>query len=119
MKFCRVAANDFDLEKTLNCGQDFHWEKIGNKFYGTIDDLPLALCQIGRTLFIEAPDDLDGLKPSRFRRGRPIVKKDALTDVVSHYFSLDHRLKEICDSFPHDSVMTAARDFCRGLRIIR
>jgi N-glycosylase/DNA lyase len=28
-------------------------------------------------------------------------------------------LAEICDSFPKDPVMNAARDFCRGLRIIR
>ena len=34
-------------------------------------------------------------------------------------FALDHPLAEICDSFPKDPVMNAARDFCRGLRIIR
>jgi N-glycosylase/DNA lyase len=119
VKLRRVAAPDFDLEKTLNCGQVFHWEKIGNKFYGTIDNLPLALCQIGQTLFIDAPDDLDGLKPSRFERGQTAVKKDALPEIVSHYFSLDHSLASICRSFPRDPAMTAARDFCRGLRIIR
>jgi N-glycosylase/DNA lyase len=118
MQLRRVAAPDFDLERTLNCGQVFHWEKIGNKFYGTIDDLPLALRQIGQTLFIEAPDDVDGLKPSRFRRPHR-VEKNVLTDVVSHYFSLDHPLAEICQSFPGDPAMTAARNFCEGLRIIR
>jgi N-glycosylase/DNA lyase len=40
-------------------------------------------------------------------------------DLVAHYFSLDHPLAEICDSFPKDPVMNAARGFCRGLRIIR
>jgi N-glycosylase/DNA lyase len=115
----KIIAPDFDLEKTLNCGQVFHWEKIGNKFYGTIDDLPLALSQIRQTLLIEAPDDLDGLKPSRFPRRQTMVKKDFLADVVSNYFSLDHPLAEICRSFPRDPAMTAARDFCHGLRIIR
>src|SRR5262249_46560255 len=38
---------------------------------------------------------------------------------VAHYFALDHPLAEICASFPDDPVMNAARDFCRGLRIIR
>src|SRR5262249_32272834 len=38
---------------------------------------------------------------------------------VSSYFALDHPLAQICDSFPKDPVMSAARDFCRGLRIIR
>jgi N-glycosylase/DNA lyase len=119
MKLRRVAAHDFDLEKTLNCGQVFHWEKIGNKFYGTIDDLPFALCQVDQTLFIDATDDLDGFKPSRAGRPPVKVRKEALATVVSHYFSLDHRLTEICDSFPRDQAMVAARDFCRGLRIIR
>ena len=95
MKMRHVAVPDFDLEKTLNCGQVFHWEKIGNKFYGAIDDLPLALRQIDQTLFFEASDDLDGLKPSRFRGPNTNVKKDALNGVVSHYFSLDHPLAEI------------------------
>ncbi|HKS04018.1 MAG TPA: DNA glycosylase, partial [Chthoniobacterales bacterium] len=39
--------------------------------------------------------------------------------LVARYFALDHPLAEICDSFPKDPVMNTARDFCRGLRIIR
>jgi N-glycosylase/DNA lyase len=39
--------------------------------------------------------------------------------LVRRYFALDHLLTEICDSFPKDPVMNAARGFCRGLRIIR
>ena len=42
-----------------------------------------------------------------------------LPGIVGRYFALDHPLAEICDSFPKDPVMNAARDFCRGLRIIR
>jgi N-glycosylase/DNA lyase len=38
---------------------------------------------------------------------------------VAHYFALDHPLAEICESFPKDPFMNAARDFCHGLRIIR
>src|SRR6202007_1012873 len=38
---------------------------------------------------------------------------------TAHYFALDHPLAEICASFPEDPVMNTARDFCRGLRIIR
>ncbi len=34
-------------------------------------------------------------------------------------FALDHPLAQICASFPANPIMTAARDFCRGLRIIR
>jgi N-glycosylase/DNA lyase len=38
---------------------------------------------------------------------------------VAQYFALDHPLAKICASFPDDAIMNAARDFCRGLRIIR
>jgi N-glycosylase/DNA lyase len=38
---------------------------------------------------------------------------------IRHYFALDHRLTDICRSFPDDPVMNAAADYCRGLRIIR
>jgi N-glycosylase/DNA lyase len=38
---------------------------------------------------------------------------------IRHYFALDHPLQEICRTFPDDPVMNAARDYCRGLRVIR
>jgi N-glycosylase/DNA lyase len=50
---------------------------------------------------------------------KPAREPRVLPGIVSHYFALDHPLAEICDSFPKDAVMNAARDFCRGLRIIR
>ena len=40
-------------------------------------------------------------------------------EVIGNYFALDHPLAEICRSFPNDPAMCAARDFCRGLRIMR
>jgi N-glycosylase/DNA lyase len=43
----------------------------------------------------------------------------ASAKAIASYFSLDHPLAEICAAFPRDPAMTAARDFCRGLRIIR
>ncbi len=30
VKLIQIAAPDFDLEKTLNSGQVFHWENYGN-----------------------------------------------------------------------------------------
>ncbi len=42
-----------------------------------------------------------------------------IVQLVTHYFALDHPLADICESFPNDPVMNAARNFCRGLRIIR
>jgi N-glycosylase/DNA lyase len=113
MKLLNISAPDFDLEKTLNCGQVFHWQKIGRVFSGTIGDLPLGVEQQAGVLKIQADGatELDGLKPSS--------SKPELERLVARYFALDHPLAEICDSFPRDPAMTAARDFCTGLRIIR
>jgi N-glycosylase/DNA lyase len=75
---------------------------------GAIGDLPVYVKQDGRALKVR----FGGLpKPTREPR--------ALPGIVEHYFALDHPLAEICDSFPKDPVMNAARHFCRGLRIIR
>jgi N-glycosylase/DNA lyase len=105
--FTQFATPDFDLEKTLNSGQVFHWEKIDNGFVGTIGDRAVYVEQRGKLLRV-----CDGEAQDRSPR-RPLRR------IVAHYFALDHSLAEICESFPDDPVMNAARDFCRGLRIIR
>jgi N-glycosylase/DNA lyase len=97
MKLRRVAAPDFDLEKTLNCGQVFHWEKSGEGFVGAVAD---------KAVYVE-------------QRGDQLHFAGVTAKVFARYFSLDHPLAEICQAFPRDPAMTAARDFCDGLRIIR
>lgn len=93
----KLPAPDFDLEKTLNCGQVFHWEKSGAGFVGAIG---------AKAVYVE-------------EQGDQLVFTGATAKVIADYFSLDHPLAEICRSFPRNPGMTAARDFCRGLRIIR
>jgi N-glycosylase/DNA lyase len=103
-----ILATDFDLEKTLDSGQVFHWEQAGKGFVGTIGALPVYLERMGNLLRITADsDELDCFKQSSSQ------------SIVEHYFALDHPLAEICASFPNDATMNAARAFCRGLRIIR
>jgi N-glycosylase/DNA lyase len=103
----KIPIRDFDLEKTLDSGQVFHWERVGHGFVGAIGDLPVYVEQDGRAL--------------KFRLGGPPASspRQPLSRIVARYFALDHPLGEICDSFPKDPVMNAARHFCRGLRIIR
>ncbi len=108
MKLIEIRAPDFDLEKTLNSGQVFHWEKAGNGFVGTIGEHAVYLEQRNQVLKVRF-----GATPKPTRETR------ALPRIVAHYFALDHPLAEICASFPQDPVMNTARDFCRGLRIIR
>ena len=97
MKQTEIQALHFDLATTLNSGQVFHWEKVNTGFVGTIADLPIYVEERGDSLFVSGES----------------------ADVVHNYFALDHSLSEICASFPSDPVMNAAKEFCRGLRIIR
>jgi len=93
-----IDAPDFDLAMTLDSGQVFHWEKIEDRFYGTIGDRAVGVEQRGNRL---------------------LVGGGVLPGITANYFALDHPLAEICRSFPDDPIMNAARNYCRGLRIIR
>jgi N-glycosylase/DNA lyase len=110
MKLTEILASDFNLAMTLDSGQVFHWEKAGNGFVGTIGNLPVYVEQKGEVLRARVAS-----ASSRYCGKRA---QDAHATIVN-YFALDHRLAEICESFPDDPIMNAARDFCRGLRIIR
>jgi N-glycosylase/DNA lyase len=110
MQLVEISAPDLDLAMTLDSGQVFHWEKAGNGFVGAIGDCPVYIEQDGNALRAKVA--------SASRRSRPDAEQDAHAMVAS-YFALDHPLSEICASFPDDPVMNAARQFCRGLRIIR
>src|SRR5438045_3802467 len=107
MTMTNICAPDFDLATTLDSGQVFHWEKLGDGFVGAIVDRPVYVEQCGDMLKVS-----DGEARTRSPR-RP------LPGIIADYFALDHPLAEICASFPNDPVMTAARELCRRLRIIR
>ncbi len=92
-----IECADFDLVRTLNSGQVFHWEKCGAGYAGTIGSKGIYVeQQENRLLFSGIP-----------------------AEGIENYFALDHPLAEICRSFPDDAAMRAARDFCQGLRIMR
>ena len=93
----KIDAPDFDLEKTLNSGQVFHWTPHGAGFTGTIDEVPVYVEQRGAELWVT---------PGRGAQ-------------VRHHFALDHPMGNILASFPGDEALRAAIDFGRGIRIIR
>ncbi len=121
-KLVEVSAPDFDLAITLDSGQVFNWERSGDGFVGTIAEQPIYVEQRDGSLVI-AVDKLDRKYRSSFRRlvrnSHQTVRHVPFVLIVRRYFALDHPLAEICASFPNDPAMNAARDFCRGLRIIR
>jgi len=97
MKLISIVTKDFDLARTLDSGQIFHWQKWGAGFAGTIGSKGVYVEQQGNRLFFSG----------------------ATAEKIGNYFALDHPLAEICRSFPDDPAMRAARDFCLGLRIMR
>ena len=86
-----IAAPDFDLARTLDSGQVFHWEPCGDGFAGAIG---------AQAVYVEQRDD-------------GIFFSGATAKTVTRYFALDHPLAEIRRSFPRDPTMSAARDFCQ------
>ncbi len=92
-----IVATDFDLARTLDSGQVFHWGKCGAGYAGTIGP---------NGVYVE-------------QRENRLLFTGTTTAVIGNYFALDHPLRQICRSFPDDPAMCAARDFCTGLRIIR
>src|ERR1700726_3658672 len=116
MRTIEIPAPNFDLAVTLDSGQVFHWEQINSGFVGTIGDLPVYVEQTGPVLRFGA-GQLDRLNRSSSMENQ--WGASVSEELVARYFALDHPLAEICASFPKDPAMEAARDFCRGLRIIR
>lgn len=120
MSELEIPAQDFDLRMTLNSGQVFHWENAGAGFCGTIGDCAVYVEQRGNTLRARLEDGVlrghDGKKRRKMPRSATAA---TAAQLVRNYFALDHPLDEICVSFPSDPVMNSAREFCRGLRIIR
>jgi N-glycosylase/DNA lyase len=97
MRLLRLPAPDFDLAQTLHSGQVFHWENHGKGYVGAIGE---------KAVYVE-------------QRGESVHFGGVTAKTLAKYFSLDHPLAEICRAFPNDPAMMAAREFCRGLRIIR
>src|SRR6266581_696700 len=97
VQLVEISAADFDLAMTLGSGQVFHWDNVDGGFVGAIGDRPIYVEQRGDSLLTSREDE----------------------KLIRNYFALDHPLAEICASFPNDPAINAAKQFCRGLRIIR
>src|SRR5207245_4528041 len=120
MKLTEFPAPDFDLTMTLDSGQVFHWEKVDNGFVGVIGDRAFCVEQRGEMLRALLEGGAPSTPGTRHANGAGSQElAPPVMQLVTDYFALDHPLAEICASFPRDPIMNAARDFCRGLRIIR
>jgi N-glycosylase/DNA lyase len=87
----------FDLERTLNSGQVFHWTCRGSGWEGMIGDTPCYAEQMKGMLRVHGISALE----------------------ARSYFALDHPLEQILSTFPRDAVLGAAVIACPGLRVLR
>ena len=71
MKFTKIRAPDFDLEKTLDSGQVFHWQRVGRGFVGTIGDLPLYVEQKVSVLKVRNGETPSPTRETRALPGEP------------------------------------------------
>lgn len=96
-KLASIAVPEFDLRRTLDCGQIFHAMPVNKGWQVLVDHIPVYAEQEGTTLRVTA-------------------KHEA---VARQYFALDHPLETIYAAFPPDAFSRAALTTCRGLRILR
>ncbi|MBR5495844.1 MAG: DNA glycosylase [Oscillospiraceae bacterium] len=97
-----IDAKDFDLEQTLDCGQAFRWEKVGNNVFEGIAK--------GRFLRISSKD------------GKIIFHNTSLQDfeqIWIEYFDLDTDYCAIKQKLCADKTLSVACDYAGGIRILR
>jgi N-glycosylase/DNA lyase len=96
-KLAKISAPEFELARTIDSGQTFHWHPLGDGWLGTIGDVPVYVSQREDSLLITK--GTEGL--------------------VREYFALGHSLDEIYGTFPKDADMQAALDFSKGISILK
>ncbi len=95
-----IAVKDFDLKRTVECGQIFRWDFIEGWYYITINDLILKVRQ----------------KDSRLEYA---ASKKISPDFVRKYFSVDINLKQINKTINKDRNIANAIKAACGLRMVR
>ncbi len=97
-EYVGLTPNSIDLEKTLQSGQVFHWNRRADgSWSGLLGDEAVVVSEKNQNLVLH--------------RGP--------AERVAHYFALDHPLDEIYAAFPDESLSQSALVACRGMRILR
>jgi N-glycosylase/DNA lyase len=91
----------FSLENTLRCGQLFRWEKLGDWWYGVVEDTVIKIRQIGDRLI------------SQSSSGK------ANQGFIENYLRLDDNLPSILSEISKDEHVKRAIKLSYGLRVSR
>jgi len=96
-----LSVTPFSLEHTLQCGQLFRWEKIGDHWYGVVREKIIKAKQKHDTLCFQVSSNTTG------------------SEFIRHYFRLDDDLPCILSQINKDCVIKEAVKSVYGLRLIR
>ena len=91
----------FSLEHTLRCGQSFRWRKLGDWWYGVVDEKVVKVRQIDDKLWFQT------------------FPEEANAAFMRNYFRLDDNFPHILSQISRDEYIRSAIQRFSGLRIIR
>jgi N-glycosylase/DNA lyase len=101
MEFTVPLDMPFSLEYTLESGQLFRWERIGEWWFGVVSGVGIKVKQEGDALRCSSgSDSLDN-------------------NFIAKYFRLDEDLDHVLTSMAKDEVITQAIEKFYGLRLVR
>ena len=93
----KIKVKDFNLEHTLECGQIFRINRVGDWYYVNAQDKYFKINQIGNEIEFHGVDK----------------------EFVIHFFSLNETLHKILKEINKDKYIEEAIDKYRGLRLIK
>ncbi len=96
-----LAVEDYDLAATLDSGQVFRWQKVGETWHGVLDQHALQLTQTKNGIHAQTK----------------VMVKD--WKFLREFLQTEINLATILKTFPHDAPMQQAVASCPGLRLLR
>ncbi|MCC7577111.1 MAG: DNA-3-methyladenine glycosylase 2 family protein, partial [Methanomethylovorans sp.] len=94
-----LQCEDFNLDYTLDCGQVFRWDKVGDRWTGVVQGDVVRAWQDLKTGVVR----IDSRLPK---------------DFFLNYFRLDDDLDSILEAVNKDKYMDEAISGYRGMRLI-
>jgi N-glycosylase/DNA lyase len=96
-----LPVGDYDLAATLDSGQVFRWQRVGNSWHGVLGQHFIQLTQTGNEIHAATAAPVDDWK------------------FLRHFLQTETDLAAIVKTFPDDAPMRAAVAACPGLRLLR
>lgn len=98
------SLSDFNLKHTLESGQSFRWNWVGDAYYGVVEGQILKIQKKGdNTLLIDSSQDKD---------------EHLFTTFMYHYLDLDRELASILDAVNVDAYIARAIEQFWGMRLL-